>query len=250
MLNNVFINIIMFKNVLICTRGDTMERAFTLAEVLITLGIIGIVAALTIPTLIGDYRNKERSVRLKKAYSELSQAIVLSQQEHGDVSGWDGAPYHSEGMLQWSNEYIFKYMNKITTCEEGSKDKKCPTDTSKICNPASKQCSGTSLKATIHILNNGQIIYIYGGGNPVDGKTRFLHILIDTNGIQSPNMYGKDVFVLGLSLYDYTKGFPLKPFGEGSNSRTSLLRGCTSNPESCGALLQYDNWEFKDYYPW
>ena len=44
-----------------------MKRAFTLAEVLITLGIIGIVAALTIPTLIGDYRNKERSVRLKKS---------------------------------------------------------------------------------------------------------------------------------------------------------------------------------------
>lgn len=43
------------------------KTAFTLAEVLITLEIIGIVAALTIPTLIGDYRNKERSVRLKKS---------------------------------------------------------------------------------------------------------------------------------------------------------------------------------------
>lgn len=63
-------------------------------------------------------------------------------------------------------------------------------------------------------------------------------------------MYGKDVFVLGLSLYGYIKDFPLKPFGAGSNSRKSLLRSCTNDPEYCGALLQYDNWEFKDDYPW
>ena len=141
-------------------------------------------------------------------------------------------------------------MKKISACEDDSPDKKCPTSTTKICNPASNVCHTTDLQATIYMLNNGQNIYIHGWGKKKKKKTNWLHILVDTNGIQGPNMYGKDVFVLGLSLYDYTKGFPLKPFGAGSNSRTSLLRGCTSNPESCGALLQYDNWEFKDDYPW
>lgn len=229
-----------------------MERAFTLAEVLITLGIIGIVAALTIPTLIGDYRNKEKSVRLKKAYSELSQAIVLSQQEHGDITGWEWAPYHKEGMLEWSNEYIFKYMKKISACEDDSPDKKCPTSTTQICNPASNVCHTTDLQATIYMLNNGQNIYIYGGGTPADEKTNWIHILVDTNGIQSPNMYGKDIFVFLLSLSTNNKGFPLKPFGAGNNdyNRAYLLRSCTNDPAYCSALLQYDNWEFKDDYPW
>lgn len=224
------------------------QHAFTLAEILITLGIISVVAAMTIPALIYNYKNKERSVRLKKAYSELSRAIILSQQEHGDISNWEGAPYHKTGMLEWSNEYIFKYMNKITSCEEGTNNKTCPTDSNKICDPLSKKCSTTGLKATIHILNNGQIIYIYGGGNPVNGKTNFLHILIDTNGVNGPNMHGKDVFTLTLSLSGNSY-LPLQPFGKG-NKRTDLLKNCTNTPETCAALLQYDNWEFRSDYPW
>lgn len=48
-----------------------MKKAFTLAEVLITLGIIGIVAAMTLPALMADYRAKELEVRFKKAYSTI-----------------------------------------------------------------------------------------------------------------------------------------------------------------------------------
>ena len=52
-----------------------MKQAFTLAEVLITLGIIGVVAALTIPTLIGNYQKKEVPVKLQKMYNTLWGAI-------------------------------------------------------------------------------------------------------------------------------------------------------------------------------
>ena len=143
-------------------------------------------------------------------------------------------------------------MKKISACEDDSPDKKCPTSTTKICNPASNVCHTTDLQATINMLNNGQNIYIHGGGTPADKKTNWLHILVDTNGIQSPNMYGKDIFVFLLSLSTNNKGFPLKPFGAGNNdyNRAYLLRNCTNDPEYCGALLQYDNWEFKDDYPW
>ena len=43
------------------------KSAFTLAEVLITLGIIGVVAALTIPSIVADYRNKQTATQLKYA---------------------------------------------------------------------------------------------------------------------------------------------------------------------------------------
>uniref|UniRef100_UPI00402818C9 prepilin-type N-terminal cleavage/methylation domain-containing protein n=1 Tax=Candidatus Scatousia sp. TaxID=3085663 RepID=UPI00402818C9 len=73
------------------------KSAFTLAEVLITLGIIGIVAAMTMPTLIGKYKKKELANRAKVAYSILSQAIKLSEVENGEVKYWDAYPGGGHG---------------------------------------------------------------------------------------------------------------------------------------------------------
>ena len=55
------------------------KRAFTLAEVLITLGIIGVVAALTIPTLISNYQKKVTVAKLKYAYSVLIGAFKMAE---------------------------------------------------------------------------------------------------------------------------------------------------------------------------
>ena len=52
------------------------KKAFTLAEVLITLGIIGIVAAMTMPVLIAKYRSKVLETQFKKRYSEVSQVFI------------------------------------------------------------------------------------------------------------------------------------------------------------------------------
>ena len=64
------------------------NKGFTLAEVLITLGIIGVVAALTIPTLIQNYKTRETVSRLKKTYSEVNEAIKLAVIENGPISHW------------------------------------------------------------------------------------------------------------------------------------------------------------------
>ena len=60
-----------------------MFQGFTLAEVLITLGIIGVVAAMTMPSLIQDKQNTERVSQLKKVYSTLSQAYLQAVSEKG-----------------------------------------------------------------------------------------------------------------------------------------------------------------------
>ena len=64
------------------------KSAFTLAEVLITLAIIGVVAAMTIPTLIQNYRKKVIENKLVKVYSLMNQAIKLSTIENGETSTW------------------------------------------------------------------------------------------------------------------------------------------------------------------
>ncbi len=56
----------------------TRRFGFTLAEVLITLGIIGVVAALTMPTLINSTRGMQNRVAFKKALSVISQAVTLN----------------------------------------------------------------------------------------------------------------------------------------------------------------------------
>ena len=68
---------------------DNVRRAaFTLAEVLITLGIIGVVAALTMPALIQNYTNSVAEARLKKFYSIMNQAILQSIVDNGEVESW------------------------------------------------------------------------------------------------------------------------------------------------------------------
>ena len=66
-------------------RRIEMKKGFTMAEVLITLGIIAIVAAMTLPSLVQNYQEKVTVNRLKKVYSTLSQLYLL-------VSEIDGPP--------------------------------------------------------------------------------------------------------------------------------------------------------------
>ena len=70
------------------TSNNIRRAAFTLAEVLITLGIIGVVAAMTMPVLIQKHRNQEVEVRLKKFYSSYNQALIMAESEFGDKANW------------------------------------------------------------------------------------------------------------------------------------------------------------------
>ena len=64
-------------------------KAFTLAEVLITLGIIGVVAAMTIPTLIQNSFEKKVVSQLKETQSIISQTVRMAEEEYGDIEGWE-----------------------------------------------------------------------------------------------------------------------------------------------------------------
>ena len=69
---------------------------FTLAEVLITLVIIGVIAAITVPTLINKTQNQEYVSKLKKAYSTFTQATnqIIAEEGTPNASkgGWANSP--------------------------------------------------------------------------------------------------------------------------------------------------------------
>ena len=69
-----------------------MKKAFTLAEVLITLGIIGVVAALTIPTLVSKYKEQATVAKVKKVNSVLNQAMLSAVAEYGTLDTWGMSP--------------------------------------------------------------------------------------------------------------------------------------------------------------
>ena len=95
-------------------------RGFTLAEVLITLGIIGVVAALTLPALIQKNNNKVVETRLMKFYSAINQAVKMAEVDYGDKKIWyqdvEGAALDDEGKPvpgsseaeKWFNKYVWR----------------------------------------------------------------------------------------------------------------------------------------------
>ncbi len=104
------------------------KTAFTMAEVLITLGIIGIVAAMTLPALINSYNNKVTETRLKKFYSVFNQAILRSIEANGPYEGWeywvdevdeDGNPLPNQPKIRNAFErYLRPYMNVVQVTED------------------------------------------------------------------------------------------------------------------------------------
>ncbi|MDR1167926.1 MAG: type II secretion system GspH family protein [Heliobacteriaceae bacterium] len=82
-----------------------VQTAFTLAEVLITLGIIGVVASLTMPALIANHRKIVVETHLKRFYSNMNQAIKLSEVDNGDKKEWAFT-----GDIDWYNKYLAPYL--------------------------------------------------------------------------------------------------------------------------------------------
>lgn len=94
---------------------QSVNTAFTLAEVLITLAIIGIVAAVTIPSLTQKYEEKQYLIKLKKTYTVLNQAFLFAKGEYGELDYW-GLTTTLSGETNEDGELYEDYsgMNKVT----------------------------------------------------------------------------------------------------------------------------------------
>lgn len=214
---------------------------FTLAEVLIVLGIIGIVAAMTIPSLISEHNKKATITRLRKAVSTFQQALKLSEGENGEYTQWE--ELSEENYKNWMNTYWVPYLKIAKKCDSFSD-----------CGYASEYpfvySDGTRSTFTPISVENNSEFYILSDGTTFSffkftwvNKT-FPAILIDINGAQKPNMYGKDVFVLNRNPKGYISGLTYY-----ENSRTYLINECKAGGMSCARLLEVSGWEISEDYP-
>jgi prepilin-type N-terminal cleavage/methylation domain-containing protein len=189
-----------------------LKHGFTLAEVLITLVIIGVVAALTIPTAINKYREQTLKSQFAKAYSTLSQA--LNKTVMYDFSGYMRcyylSPYNDLSVTDCVNFYkaFSKNLNVQKTCKGNSFSNGCIPNYQDY--QMGSACSGYSkdrmkTEHSAFVLSDGQIISVLsqGGFWPI--------MMIDINGHKGPNAYGKDLFVLAI-FHDVNKNTYLRDF--------------------------------------
>lgn len=167
------------------------KTAFTLAETLITLGIIGIVAAMTLPNLIAKYQEKQYKVTYKKVYSSLNQSLKLAQEsDEIDFSfgkiGETGAYTAPSGKIL---KYLSKYYNAKTTCFESNADKcwECDGEAGYL-HATEPDWKGCGKNTDAFIDASGVEYYLY---SPYE-----FPIVIDVNGHRKPNQLGRDRFVL------------------------------------------------------
>jgi len=168
-----------------------MKRAFTLAEVLITLGIIGVVAALVMPELIANYKEKQTVVRLKKVYSVLSNAYNLAKNENGGYDEWiDGKSVgHSASVAMFEN--MKPYLNISKDCGfNGGCFKNAGIST--LDGRIGAWNYGIANTAwTTFILSDGTSVLFQGAASGV--------VAIDIDGVAGANTYGKDIFFFSIT---------------------------------------------------
>lgn len=243
--------------------GQAARLGFTLAEVLITLGIIGIIAALTIPALVTGYQKNVTVESLKKVYSTLSQAVKLSEADNGFVNDWDiGAGHYL------FSENILPYLNSAEYCvlsECKSRGIYFGLEGNKYVVPfgPNSVVSLSDTQAWIVVLADGTMLYAY---QSLYHNYVIVRIIADLNGNKGPNKMGHDIFSL-LFLTDSLFGAPdtadtiiVRPgiYFEGFGlERTQLIDNSkyyncnkTSYAFTCGALIQYDGWKISKDYPW
>lgn len=236
------------------------KYAFTLAEVLITLGIIGIVAAMTMPVLIANYQKQVTVDRLKKSFSVISNAFVTSQYENGDMNTWgmDNIGSVSDGyenvIPAFLQNYIIKYLNVSIDCGLSCK---LLTDVKRYRLNGKDWPWDDSFYYVVY-LNDGTIVSFMVDNNSKEWM--LVRIFVDINGDQKPNRAGRDIFTFKLDVNGNNainmSGISEVKYNKNRNTLLGTCRECCSknagdySGDFCSGLIQYDGWKISKDYPW
>jgi len=179
------------------SRNDRRNSGFTLAEVLLVITIIGVVASLTIPGLILNIQTQQYKAAWKKTFSRFSAATIeLMNDNNSTMIGVNGAN------VRTLRDKYANYLNVLKSCGYNQVLGNCWHTVGTV-----KYMDGniTTYTDTIEagfVLADGTLInfgYVsdpncnshYGGSGTIKCCNR---IFFDINGFKGPNMYGKDIF--------------------------------------------------------
>lgn len=212
-------------------------NAFTLAEVLITLGIIGIVAALTIPAVIENHKRIEYSTRLKKFYSSMQQARIMYNAQNGTTDAdWNFPKSNSrEDMMNYWNEYFAPYFANVLRAEY--------------------ETNHSKLGVHVSFTDGSEVLLAVSGAMDFD---------FDVNGKKGPNSRGKDIYnfliervdkkftpyIWTYNIESENNANPNEPqLTDNMNDRDNVQKLCKRDGIYCSQLLYLDEWTYKKDYP-
>lgn len=220
---------------------------FTLAEVLITLGIIGVVATLTIPSLINNYQKKQTVTKLQKAISVLNQAYKLAYDDVGEPTPKAALDM---GAQEYFKQYWAPYIKASLICTSsqqcGFKSESPYIGLNK--KPVPFNVVSTALRTTFYTPDGFLFVIVAGGsmlgGDPIERR----YLVLDINGSTGPNMLGKDVFYLTRVTTD---GGGIRALGFDKTS-DEIDKSCSKSAygEYCAEKIRRAGWDIDKSYPW
>lgn len=217
------------------------KPGFTMAEVLITIGLIGLIAAMTLPEIIANAQKESTAAYLKKFYNTMNNAIQFSVAKNGDVEYWMGEAKENtyEENLQFLQLYLLPYIkyNKYDNCYKKW-----------VC--VYMQTGG--MFTFRYDVNGGDITYVPSGKTEIlNNRTTRNCFLFQFNKIEG---YNDD----GTPIKRINRKTSIEPYAFGWDSSYEHLKshpryGCRKDNEIgafCTKLIQMNNWKITDDYPW
>ena len=227
-----------------------MKKGFTLAEVLITLAIIGVVATLTMPNLIGNYQNRVLMTQLQKTLNTVQNAAMKYMEETTSDS-FTEITKTSTGR----KDFLKNYLDSVNICTPDTGYNNCLSATYSSFDKANttdvvdvmESTTGYPCCAT---LTSGETVCL--AGTHIGSSVR--EIFIDDNGVKAPNVSGKDVFYTGVhstgKMYYNRENGDYDTHDNGTLEQEANGDFCTtsqSNPKDaiCLPYIISHGWEFK-----
>ncbi len=216
-----------------------MKKAFTLAEVLITLAIIGIVAALTIPTLVSKNEKKQLYTQFVKTYNTISNGFNMAIAENGSPAGW---VFDENNQSDFLNKYIAPYLKIAKVC----------TNYNECFPEVYNSLNGDYVIGADDFLDS-EFIYItladgssfiirafYDSfGRDLEYYTNVVSfgMYFDINGKKGPNVLGRDFHIIEYSAIDNTYSLIL-PYEESSDENLcDPSNNIEFNGYTCGSKM-------------
>ncbi len=226
-----------------------------MAEVLITLTIIGTVAALTMPTLISNHKKQVTVTKLKKFYSVMSQATTTAISIHGPMQDWDGftTSYNGEEMKHWFDKYLKPYLNVVDEYIDNS----------------GEIGGDNSHKALFVHFADGTLMTMTNWAGTIQDEENTNHTDANYNGLIHVNYFtnpknSKNPFSNSHSCVDAfsflfynpnTRQYYFQPYGYTATGNKRYNRDYMINEIKsggrgyCSTLIMYDGWQIKEDYP-
>mgnify|MGYP005755023083 FL=1 len=237
------------------------KLAFTLAEVLITLGIIGSIAALTLPGLIQNYKKSVAENELKKVYSLLNQVVLRSEADNGPAIYWDWEAYQNDGYKynEFFNKYFAPYLQVTKTAQW-------------TINPYYEYTAAGESVGYLIGRSNEKYLYLADGtvlAFSVDRYANhfgFFKIVLSSSSKKKKLIMGRDTFKMAISLKDKKAAVSVFPDNWQDwncenilgKDKVNFFKACTEHgnnttgmyPDAyCTMILYCNNWQVPEDYP-